>query len=147
MKTGTSPSNRPAMSARPPMRSSADVLKDLDSVSEITEAPSRAAAQALDGAGEGAQQEVKPYPVAAPESAAEAQAAPAKGKGKDKPVMPWDELVNSTASQQLNLRLPVALLAKLKFLGETTYGESQTSIVKKALEEKMARMLKERGLS
>lgn len=145
MKTGTSPSNRPAMSARPPMRSSADVLKDLDSVSEITEAPSRAAAQALDGAGEGAQQEVKASPVAAP--AAEASAAPAKGKGKDKPVMPWDELANSTASQQLNLRLPVALLAKLKFLGETTYGESQTSIVKKALEEKMARMLKERGLS
>lgn len=143
MKSGSQQS-KVVMSARPPMRTAQAMLDDLEKVSAITEAPSRAAASALVEAEEGA----KPEPaVSAPVAQAQPAVAAPKAKVKGRVPMPWDDLAESKSTQQTNFKLPVALLAKLKFLGETTYGESQTSIVKKALEETVARMLKERGLS
>ena len=113
-------------------------MSDLEKVAEITEVPSRAAAHVL---AESANH------VAAPAEVEPAQAPKAKSAGKGRAPMPWDELANSTLTQQTNFKLPVALLAKLKFLGETTYGESQTSIVRKSLEQTLEKMLKERGIS
>lgn len=135
MKTGTPSQGKPTMSARPPVRSSASMLEDLERVSDITEAPSRAAAQALAEGG------------AAPPPQEPAAAAPKSKPAKGRAPMPWDNLNDPGVTQQINCRLPQSLLAKLKFLGETTYGESQTSIIKKSLEETIAKMLKERGLS
>lgn len=139
MKNGSQQTaSKPVISARPPMRSSAAILEDLEKVTAITEAPSRAAAEALGQVEEGA------APVAQSEPEA---SKPAKAKSKAKPPMPWDELEGAKMTQQMNFKLPVTLVAKLKFLGETTYGENMTSLLKKALEEFTDKMLKERGLS
>ena len=141
MKNGSQlQQGKPVMSARPPARTAETILSDLEKVAEITEVPSRAAAHVL---AESANHVAAP----APAEVEPAQTPKAKPAGKGRAPMPWDELANSTLTQQTNFKLPVALLAKLKFLGETTYGESQTSIVKKALELMVEKMLKERGLS
>ena len=137
MKTGTQPS-KPLMTARPPMpaRSQEDVLRDLEKVEQITESPARQAAQAVaeptEGAGQGA----------APEVPVIAVAAPAKPK-PSKDVMPW-ELVEDEGNVSFNFKLPRRLAAKLKYVGDTTYGETMTSIVAAALEAKLEKMLKER---
>lgn len=133
MKNGSQlQQGKPVMSARPPARTAETILSDLEKVAEITEVPSRAAAHVL-------AESANHVAASAP---AEVESA-----GKGRAPMPWDELANSTLTQQTNFKLPVALLAKLKFLGETTYGESQTSIVRKSLEQTLEKMLKERGIS
>lgn len=139
MKTGTpSLQNKPVMSARPPVRSAESLLDDLDKVAVITEEPSRAAAQVLGEAKEVAANQVGQKTPRQPKE---------KPAAKGRAPTPWEELEGVTVTQQTNFKLPVQLLAKLKFLSETTYGETQTSIVRRAVEEAVAKMLKERGLS
>lgn len=141
MKTGTQPS-KPLMTARPPMpaRSQEDVLRDLEKVEQITESPARQAAQAVaeptEGAGQGARAEV-PEPATVAPIVVQAKAKP----GKD--AMPW-ELVEDEGNVSFNFKLPRRLAAKLKYVGDTTYGETMTSIVAAALEAKLEKMLKER---
>ena len=57
---------------------------------------------------------------------------------------PWIGL-DATSKVQCNIDLPRVLHAKLKWLGSTTYGESMTSIVVKALEAETKRRLKALG--
>jgi hypothetical protein len=58
-------------------------------------------------------------------------------------VRPWDGL-DPRIIKAFQLRLPAPLHAKLKYLGETTAGESSHSIVLEAIEEAVARRLAER---
>ena len=125
--------SKPTLSARPPVpmaRSAAVDLENLEKVAGITEAPAKLAAQMLEGAGEGAP------PVQSPEPAAKVK--PVKGG------LPWEEVDDGVVS--FNFKLPSKLGAKLKYLGETTYQESMTSIVIDALGPRLDKMLKERGL-
>jgi hypothetical protein len=137
MKTGTQPS-KPLMTARPPMpqRSQEDVLRDLEKVQEITESPARQAAQAVAEPTEGVGQ--SPVPVVPVVVAA----ALVKPKGS-KEAMPWEQ-VQDEGTVSFNFKLPRRLAAKLKYVGDTTYGETMTSIVAAALEVKLEKMLKER---
>lgn len=144
MKTGIPPS-KPVMTARPPMpaaRSQAEVLRDLERVEQLTESPARAAAQAVAEPTEGAGR------YATPEAPIAATAAPGQAiaKGKfTKDAMPWEQ-VEDQGTVSFNFKLPRKLAAKLKYVGDTTYGETMTSIVASALESKLEKMLKERKL-
>lgn len=138
MTVGTQQS-KPVMTARPPMRrSDADTMRDLEMVNAITEAPARAAAQSVGEAATKVEQSLEPITVATE--------TPTKGRAaKPETGMPW-ESVEGKGVVSFNFKLPSKLSAKLKYLGETTYGESMTSIVTSALEQRVEKMLKERKL-
>lgn len=59
------------------------------------------------------------------------------------PVRPWDGL-DPRIVKAFQLRLPAPLHAKLKWLGETTAGESTHSIILEAIEQAVARRLADR---
>lgn len=59
--------------------------------------------------------------------------------------LPWAH-ANDKVEKKVLLRLPESLHAKLKYLGDTTYGESMNSIIIKALKIEAERRLTERGL-
>lgn len=46
----------------------------------------------------------------------------------------------------MNFKLPMELYRQLKWLANTTYGQTMNKIVVVAVEEKVAEMLKERGV-
>jgi hypothetical protein len=129
MKNGSQ--SKPTLSARPPghvLRTPEEAARDLERVMTITEEPARVAAQSLE-------------PAQVPE-AGEGRAVPAP-KGKPvKELMPWETAEDGVIS--FNFKLPSKLGAKLKYLGDTTYGESMTSIVIEALTHKLDKMLKEK---
>ncbi len=59
------------------------------------------------------------------------------------PGRPWDGL-DPRIIKPFQLRLPAPLHAKLKWLGETTAGESCHSIILEAIEDAVSRRLAER---
>lgn len=77
-----------------------------------------------------------------------AQAAPADESPAPTRVVkkvPWaDDGQDGVVS--FNFKLPRALAVRLRYLGDTTYGASMTSIVVDAVTPVVAQMLKERGL-
>lgn len=97
------------------------------------------------GAGQGAQHEADQghYPVQAVPSR-----PPARGR---RPVpgdaaAPWAVVgADAGSTKTTTMRLPLELYEKLKFLGETTYGESMNAIVIGAIQREVARRMKERG--
>jgi hypothetical protein len=113
-----------------PQRSETNALSDLDKVTAITEVPAREAAKVL--------QTEQPKPTEPP-----VQAAPKAKAGQG--AYPWEN-IEDKGVVSFNFKLPNKLAAKLKFLGETTYGESMTSIVTQSVERRVAKMLKERGI-
>lgn len=144
MKTGTQPT-KPLMTARPPVpgRTQEQIMRDLEAVDSLTETPARAAAQTVSEPPEGAGHVTAP---GARGHASPIPSLPAKDKHvKNSALMPW-ELVEGKGTVSFNFKLPNKLGAKLKYLGDTTYGESMTSIVTAAVEQQVEKMLKERGL-
>lgn len=67
---------------------------------------------------------------------------PSKARKKVEP-MPWDD-ANPRIEKKVLLRIPEPLHAKLKYLGETTYGDSMNKIILKALETEVEKRLAER---
>lgn len=120
-----------------------DALDRLRKLDEWTEEPVKDALDAL----------TPPKPAEAPQSA---QTTTGVGEGAstqvatvgDHPTTPWAVVIDRTrsATKPLNFKIPEELYLRLKWLSETTYGETMTSIIISALEEKTAEMLKSRGV-
>lgn len=92
-------------------------------------APSDAPHTLAVGSGQGTGQGAGSGPVAAPAA----------------PVYPWQsEGIGGT--RPVNFRIPAMLFLQLKWLGDTTYGETMTSIILKAVSDEVDRRLKERGI-
>lgn len=112
--------------ARPPApRNAAQSLADLEKVKDWTEEPAQTAASAISG---------KVQTV-----------APAAAPTPPAPAFPWDAPSAADSTRLVNFKLPTVLYLKLKYLGETTYGASMTSIVTGVIEKEVDRLLAERG--
>jgi hypothetical protein len=137
MSSGTASAKQPKL--RPPPKltpapaptTTAETLDRLGKLDEWTEEPARRAAAALEGKGE-----ETPQPAA--ENAPEAQETA-------KPEYPWQQ-PGMEGTHLANFKLERRLFLKLKYLGETTYGSNMTKILSEALEPKVNKMLKERGI-
>lgn len=113
--------------ARPPAtHNAAQALADLDKVQDWTEQPAKTAASAISP------------PVEA--------VAPAAAPTPSAPAFPWLVPGATDSTRLVNFKLPTALYLRLKYLGETTYGESMTSIVTGVIEKEVDRRLAERGV-
>lgn len=124
----------PALKSRPPQpRDDTDRLKQLE---EWTKEPAKKAEQAA-REGEG---RAEPAPTNKP-----AAAAPKSGQSGKPDTDPWGE-ANPDIIKIFNLRLPEDLHVRLKWLGDTSYGESMHSIATEAVAKEVAKRLKERGL-
>lgn len=122
-------SKQPKLSSRAPTLNTAQTLERLEVLDEWSEQPAKTAADAISH-----------EQVSSPQPAKE-------NKPKKREIgesYPWEEEVNSVVA--LHIKLPANLFAKLKFLGETTYGSNMTKIIIEALEPKVNKMLKERGI-
>jgi len=119
MKTGQPNKIR---AAPPTGRSAAETLAALDRVSDWTEEPAKTAAAAISA----------PAQVIAPSETQKPTAA----------RFPWEEPTQGV--KLVNFKIPMALYLKLKYLGDTTYGASMTSILIEALEAKTAELLRDR---
>jgi hypothetical protein len=112
--------------ARPPApRNAAQALADLEKVKDWTEQPAKTAASAI---------------------SAQVQAvAPAAAQKPPAPAFPWEAPGAGDAVKLVNFKIPLALYLKLKYLGDTTFGASMTSIVTGAMEKEVDRLLSERA--
>lgn len=78
------------------------------------------------------------------------ESAPKAAGVKPKPTVSNDEYPWSSKSSdsltQLNSRVPEDLFYKLKYLGSTTYGETMSSLIIRALKKEVDAELKKRGI-
>jgi hypothetical protein len=141
-------------------------LERLAKLNDWTEEPARSAAAAI---GEAPQEQGAPAAtgsLAVLENSTEVQEQEARGEEvqdrhdglSEKPAAkgraatrkenkPWenvDAVSSAGAMQPVNFRLPVNLYQQLKYLGQTTYGESMNSIVIGAIGDRVTKMLKDR---
>lgn len=82
-------------------------------------------------------------PAATPPEAPEVEEG--EGVSAKKGQYPWDD-AGINEKMQLIARIPAHLFLVTKYLGETTYGESITSITMEALEKEVRKRCKERGI-
>lgn len=149
----------PKMGSRP-AKTREDRLKTLEAVDQWTTQPVQEALEKIapaaaepQGGGQGAPQ-AKPKKtrgaVAVKPAPAKAAARPAKPKAEQRVARPWEVVQDDSSApssvRPVNFKLPRELDLKLHWLAETTYGYNKTRIVIEALEEKIATMLKERGV-
>jgi hypothetical protein len=139
---------KPALKSREEIREAQQrqqkQLDDLARLDAWTEAPARAQAESVNqpvpgGAGQGAMDE------------AEITTLPARSRGRPAkhvvavtdPSAPWRVQMEVVPMHQCSIRLPREVYQKLKYLGETTYGESMNDIAMAAIEREVNRRLKE----
>ncbi len=120
---------QPKLSSKAPTLNVPETLERLNALEEWSEQPARVAADAI-----------KHEQVVRPKSVKENAPKVKVGEG----TYPWEDGVNGVVS--VNFKLPANLFAKLKYIAETTYGSNMTKIVIEALEPKVDKMLKERGI-
>lgn len=111
-----------------------------------TEAPARAQADSVNQQLPGS-----PERVEVREDEAEIVTRPARSRGRpakhvmavSDPSAPWRVQMEVVPMHQCSIRLPREIYQKLKYLGETTYGESMNDIAMAAIEREVNRRLKE----
>lgn len=136
MSNGTASAKQPKLRPPPkltlePTASTEKTLERLEALKDWTEEPAKRAAAAL---GEEDRAEPQPEPENAPEP-----------REKAKTQYPWQQ-PGLEGTHLSNFKLDLRLFLKLKYLGETTYGSNMTKILTEALEPKVNKMLKERGI-
>lgn len=117
---------------RLPPKLPAEAKVRLDKLEEWSEEPARDAAAVLSTADEPANGE------------GEGRAVPPKIKGVA--AYPWIEYDGVPVLSSVLLRIPKSLHMKVKFLGETTYGDSMNKIMQRAIEREVKEMLRKRGI-
>lgn len=134
----------PKLSRRPPT-SSISTIDKLKAIDKWSEAPAVAAAAAIAApvmTPIEVDNDAKKTPEVAPEAVSKSKPKE-KGKGAERP---WSNASEEVLANFM-LRLNQKSRAKLKFLAETTYGETMHSIAIDAVEARIEQMLKERGLN
>lgn len=124
-------SKQPKLSSRPPALNTTQTLERLEVLDEWSEQPAKIAADAISH-----EQVSSPQPVK-------------ENKPKKREIgerYPWDDITDINTKQPLYMRVPLSLYLKLKWLGDTTYGTDMTTITIEAVEAKVNKMLKERGI-
>lgn len=124
MSTGPQLKSRPLLSV-----SASDAKERLAALENWTEEPARAQAgdmglQAMEKPGE-----VKPV------------------LGRQLTLAPWHDPVMPELTHPVTFRIPRELYLQLRYLGDTTKGEKQITIVVKALETEIEKRLRERNIS
>lgn len=132
----TQEKSKPKLSSRPPVINTAETLSRLERLDEWSQEPSKKAAEAIGAA----------KPVQEGQPAVEVtENAPKTLKTQKSETYPWDD-VDPKANSMTTMRLNTTLYLKLKYLGETTFGSNMKKIMEEALESKIKKMLKERGI-
>ena len=124
------------------LRQQEEAKKRLQALDDWTAEPNKLPAHALPTTPEATQ-----APVNAPEATEAPTPPPATQKPSEAHRKPW-EAANGEAEGlvSFNFKLPRTMALKLRYLGDTTYGETMTSILIKTLGPRLDEMLNERGL-
>ena len=124
------------------LRQQEEAKKRLQALDDWTAEPNKVPAHALPTTPEATQ-----APTSAPNIAEAPAPTPAPEKPPQAPRKPW-EATNGEAEGlvSFNFKLPRTMALKLRYLGDTTYGETMTSLLIKALGPRLDEMLHERGL-
>ena len=135
------------LKTHPPKAPAGEDLAKLEALDEWTKAPAEAAAAAIEPRQRGARApkgmpgDLMPTPK---------QKKPAKAR-KTAPASeharPWMALLTEEGAapiKLMNFKCPIELFAQTRWLAQTTYGYTMTRIIIEALQEKNAKMLKDR---
>lgn len=150
---------QPRLRTLPPKSASqAEALKRLDALDEWSEQPAKDVAAAIVASqpaqASSASSTAQPTQASQATQTAEPVKAskPAKKVQPAQPQYPWStagegaQAGGRPATRQFNIKVPEDIYLRLKWLGETTYGTNMTQIAIEALAERVASMLKERGI-
>lgn len=124
------------------LRQQEEAKKRLQALDDWTAEPNKLPAHALVAPPEATQ-----APISAPELKKAPAAPHATEKPAEAPKKPWEAANGeSEGLVSFNFKLPRSMALKLRYLGDTTYGETMTSILIKTLGPRLDEMLQERGL-
>lgn len=124
---------RQAPDANTLLRQQEEAKKRLQALDDWTAEPNKLPAHALPTTPEATQ-----APTSPPKATEKPPEAPRK---------PWEAANGeSEGLVSFNFKLPRTMALKLRYLGDTTYGETMTSILIKTLGPRLDEMLHERGL-
>lgn len=133
---------RQAPDANTLLRQQEEAKKRLQALDDWTAEPNKLPAHALPTTPEATQ-----APTSAPKAAEEPTTSHATEKPPEAPRKPWEAANGeSEGLVSFNFKLPRTMALKLRYLGDTTYGETMTSILIKTLGPRLDEMLHERGL-
>lgn len=123
-------------------RQQEEAKKRLQALDDWTAEPNQLPAHALPTTPEATQ-----APTSPPEATEAPTLPPATEKPPKAPRKPWEAANGeSEGLVSFNFKLPRSMALKLRYLGDTTYGETMTSILIKTLGPRLDKMLQERGL-
>ena len=131
---------RPALSSRRPGVDTKSALDKLSALDGWSEQPAVTASNALEDV------KIQKTPNDPPKAEKPVRALKKEvEEGVKAAKLPWDD-ASDRLTINFMLRPSETLHAKLKYLGETTYGSSMHKIAIEAVEHAVEKMLKERGI-